>query len=80
MHIKYKQYRNLISTLLKRSKRFYFGKCFNDNLNNLKNTWKGIKNLISFKTVSHFSPSSLYYNYKTVTSPFEIANAFNNYF
>ena len=80
IHIKYKQYRNLISTLLKRSKRFYFGKCFNDNLNNLKNTWKGIKNLISFKTVSHYSPSSIYYNNKTVTSPFEIANAFNNYF
>ena len=80
MHIKYKQYRNLISTLLKRSKRLYFTKFFNDNLNNLKNTWKGIKNLISLKTVSHSSPSSIYYNNKTVTCPFEIANAFNNYF
>ena len=80
MHIKYKQYRNLISTLLKRSKCLYFTKFFNDNLNNLKNTWKGIKNLISLKNVSHSSPSSIYYNNKTVTSPFEIANAFNNYF
>ena len=80
IHIKYKQYRNLISTLLKRSKCLYFTKFFNDNLNNLKNTWKGIKNLISLKNVSHSSPSSIYYNNKTVTSPFEIANAFNNYF
>ena len=80
MHIKYKQYRNLISTLLKRSKRLYFTKFFNDNLNNLKNTWKGIKNLISLKTVSHSSPSSIYYNNKTVTSPFRMANPFNNYF
>ena len=56
MHIKYKQYKNLISTLLKRSKRLYFTKFFNDHLNNLKNTWKGIKNLISLKTVSHPSP------------------------
>ena len=79
MHIKYKQYRNLIPTLLKRTKHLYFTKFFNDNLNNLKNTWKGIKNLISLKNVSHSSPSSIYYN-KTVTSPFEIANAFNNYF
>ena len=46
----------------------------------MKNTWKGIKNLISLKTVSHSSPSSIYYNNKTVTSPFEITNAFNNYF
>ena len=74
--IKFKQYRKLISTLLKRSKRSYFTKFFNDNLNNLKNTWKGIKNLISLKTVSHYSLS----NTKTVTSPFEIANAINNYF
>ena len=60
IHINYKQCRNLISTLLKRSKRSYFTfyfilffsfLFFNDNLNNLKNTWKGIKNLISLKTV-----------------------------
>ena len=47
IHIKYEQYKNLISTLLKRSKLSYFTKFFNDNLKNLKNTWKGIKNLIS---------------------------------
>ena len=76
MHIKYKQYRNLISTLLKRSKHSYFTNFFNDNVNNLKD----IKNLISLKTVSYSSPSSIYYDNKTVTSPFEIANAFNNYF
>ena len=58
----------------------YFTKFVKDNLNNLKNTWKGIKNLISAKTISHSSPSSIYYNNKTVTSPFEITNAFNNYF
>ena len=80
MHIKYKQYRNLVSTLLKRSKRLYFTNFFNDNLNNLKNTWKVIKNLISLKTISHSSPSSRYYNNKTVTNPFEIANSSNNYF
>ena len=80
MHIKYKQYRNLISTLLKRSKRLYFTKFFNGNLNNFKNTWKGVKNLISLKTVSYSSPSSIYHNNKTVASLFEIKNAFNNYF
>ena len=63
-----------------RGKRSYFTKFFNDNLNNLKNTWKGIKNLILLKTVSHSSPSSISYNNKTVTSPFEIANGFNYYF
>ena len=74
-----KEYRNLKSTLLKRSKRFYFT-FFNDSLNNLNNTLKGIKNSISLKTLSHSFPPSIFYNIKTVTSLFEIANAFNNYF
>ena len=80
MHIKYKQYRNFISTLLKRTKRLSFTKNFNVSLNNMKNTWKGIENLISLKTVSHSSPSFISYNNKTITSPFEIANAFSNCF
>ena len=46
----------------------------------MKNTWKGVKNLISLKTVLHSSPSSISYNNKTVTSPFKIANVFNDYF
>ena len=46
----------------------------------MNNTWKDIKNLISFKTASYSPPSFIYYNNKTVTSPFEIANAFINYF
>ena len=42
---------------------------------------KGVKNLISLKTVSHSSSSSsIYYNNETVASPFEIVNVFNNYF
>ena len=42
-------------------------------------TWKGIKNLISLKTTSRYSPS-IYCNNKTVASHFEITNSFNNYF
>ena len=46
----------------------------------MKNTWKSIKYLISLKTVSHSSPSSICDNNKTVTSRFEFVCAFNNYF
>ena len=34
---KYKQYRKLLSTLLKRSKKSYFTKYFQTNINDLKN-------------------------------------------
>ena len=36
--IKYKPYRNLLSTLMKESKRFYFTNYFQNNLNDLKST------------------------------------------
>ena len=45
--VKYKQYRNLLSTLMKESKKSYFTNYFQNNLNDLKSAWKGVKNLIS---------------------------------
>ena len=56
LHIKYKSYRNMLSTLLKKSKRNYFTKFFENNLKNLKNTWEGIKSVIStFQIFQHCS-------------------------
>ena len=66
--------------ITEKKQTFLFYKIFNDNLHNLKNTWKGIKNLSYFKTVSHSSPFSISDNIKTTTSPSEITNAFSNYF
>ena len=41
-HTKYKKYRNLLSTVMKKSKQAYYDKCFERNWNNINNTWKGI--------------------------------------
>ena len=49
LHQKYKNYRNIIATLMKKSKQNYFTKYFESNIKNLKNTWKGIKSIISLK-------------------------------
>ena len=40
----------LLNNLMKKSKQAYFDKHFERNWNNIKNTWKGIKFLISLKT------------------------------
>ena len=50
LHIKYKSYKNMLSTLMKQSKQNYFTKLFENNLRNLKNTWKGIKSIIYMKS------------------------------
>ena len=55
----YKKYRNLLSTLMKKSKKAYYERYFQRNWNNIKNTWKGIKSLISLKTVTSSIPAVL---------------------
>ena len=51
------------------------------NWNNINNTQKGIKSLISLKTVASHVPTVLSLdNGDTITSPYDIAKNFKNYF
>ena len=43
VHQQYKYYRNLLSTLIKKSKQNYYEQFFKNNFNTLKNIWKGIR-------------------------------------
>ena len=80
-HTNYKKYRDLLSTLMKKGKQAYYDKYFERNWNNVKNTWKGIKSLISLKTVASSIPTVLSLdNGDTITNSHDIANTFNNYF
>ena len=80
-HTNYKKYRNLLSTLMKKSKQAYYDKYFERNWSNIKNTWKGIKSLISLKTVASNVPTVLSLdNGDTITNAYDVANTFNNYF
>ena len=58
-YTKYKKYRNFLSTLMKKSKQAYYDKYFERNSNNIKKTWKGIKSLISLKTIASHVPNIL---------------------
>ena len=56
-------------------------KYFERSWNDIKNTWKGIKSLISLKTVASHVPTVLSLdNGDTITNPYNIENTFNNYF
>ena len=44
---KHKKYRNLIITLQRRSKEIYFQNFFLTNQQNIKKTWKGIKDILA---------------------------------
>ena len=65
---------------MKESKKSYFTNYFQNNLNDLKSTWKGIKNLISLKELPNVVPSNIFDNGRSLTELQEIANAFDKYF
>ena len=79
-HNSYKQLRNQIVSLCRESKKKYFQKYFIDNANNIRNTWKGIKSIISINNKTNYYPSTLTINNKVTTDPTKIANEFNDYF
>ena len=66
---------------MKKSKQASYENFFERNWNNIKNTWKGIKSLISLKTVASRVPTVLSLNNgDTITNLYDIANTFNDYF
>ena len=80
-HTNDKKYRNLHSTLMKKGKQAYYDRYFQRNWSDIKNTWKGIKSLISLETVASSIPIVLSLdNGDTINNPYDIANTFNNYF
>ena len=72
----YKQYRNLLSNLMKESKRSYFTNYFHNNLNDLKS----IKKLNSLIELSNITPSNVFDNGQSLTESQEKSNAFSKYF
>ena len=66
---------------MKKSKQAYYDRYFESSWINIKNTWKGIKSVISLKTVASIIPTVFSLdNGNTITNPYDIVNTFNNYF
>ena len=72
--------RNHIVTVIRESKKLHFKKYFTENINNIQNTWKGIKSVININNSIRNEPSCIRINNNIITEPKEIANNFNNYF
>ena len=79
-HIKYKTNRNMLSTLMKKTKMSYYNHYFKTNWDNIKNTWTGIKSILNINNTHSNIPKILVSNDTTSAEPIEIANIFNNFF
>ena len=47
----------------------YYNKSIKGSINNMKNTWKGIKSIISPQKMTDYSPKIIILGDKTVTDP-----------
>ena len=65
---------------MKKSKQAYYNRYFEENWKNIKNTWKGMKSLISLTVASNIPTVLSPDNGDTTTTPYDIVNTFNNFF
>ena len=79
-HNNYKNYRNLLSTFLKWAKEKHLTNFFNENIKDIKKTWKGIKTLVSMKQKNNDTPSLITKDEKYIYDSVSIANTFNDLF
>ena len=64
---------------MKQSKQNHYTKYFENNWNNIKNTWKEIKTTISIKNITATVPHLIEFNNKTITDPAAMSKVFKNY-
>ena len=76
----FKQYRNILSCILRDSKDNYFKNFFIEHKNNIKLAWKGIKSIINTKPIKETMPTTMTINKENIGDPNRIANAFNEFF
>ena len=77
----YKAYKNLFEAIRKESKRTYYSELFSKHINDIKNTWKIINEIISNKKNKRKDLSGkLVINDTTVAEKQEIAENLTKYF
>ena len=79
-HSKYKQYRNKLKHLIALRKKTYYNDYFKTYSDNIKATWRGITELISFKVKTNNAPNKILKGDKIITETKAITNAFNDCF
>ena len=76
----YNLFRNRVTREIKKAKKEYYKTFFQDNLNNIKKTWQGIKEIVNLNNKKQVQISQLNYGGKQLNSNKDMANAFNDFF
>ena len=76
----YNIFRNRVNRELIKSKKNYYTKFFEDNNNNSRKIWEGIKSIINIKNTKGTSITQLKVNEKIIDNPKEIVEKVNDFF
>ena len=76
----YKLFRNKINREMKKSKRDHYNQFFENNSNNLKKTWEGIRSIINTKDSNKSNITQLKINKTIINNLKKIVEEVNNYF
>ena len=76
----YKRKRNMVTLLIRLSKKQYYNDYFIEHQSNVKKTWEGIRSLLNVNKKGDTSINKLLHNNTEITNPLEMANAMNNFF
>ena len=75
----YNLFRNRVNRELKKAKKNYYTKYFEENNNNIKKTWEGIRSIINIKSTKS-TISQIKVNNKIIINQKEIVDTLNNFF
>ena len=76
----YNLFRNRVNRDLKKAKRNYYTKYFEDNSQNIKKTWEGIISIINIKSTKQSIITLIKVNNNIIKNDKEIVETLNNFF
>ena len=65
---------------IKKSKKLHYASYFNENKNNMKKIWDGIRSIVNIKNTISPKVAQINDNGKIIDTPEEIASTFNDVF
>ena len=76
---RYNTLRNEVTRKIKKSKKDYHAKYFENHINDTKKVWEGIRNIVNLKKISS-KTTQLKIDDKIIEGDFELATKFNEFF
>ena len=76
----YKSKINIVVKSIRQSRDKYYSDFFEQNKNNSKKTWEGIRDVINISKKTHTVPKNIFYKNKIHTDSENMSNCFNDFF